>query len=162
MAYVIGRQSGSWELRESITTPAGPRSRTLATFRTLTPAIVEHAQARSSKPLEPGDLRKAAIRAGAPVAVPDPDRTAGELLAEIGAGRSPRRVLRRLLVDALRGDDEGTLSDSARAAIPWIAATPQRRAEALRDLLLLADRLPQPRNKSRALRFPNLVSTPSH
>jgi hypothetical protein len=159
MAYVVARRSGTWEIRESHSTVAGPRGRTLATFRTLTPEIVERARARSSKPLDPGELRKTALRSGAPVSARAPDRAAGELLGELTAGRRPRMVLQQLLLEALGANGAGT-SDSARAAAGWLLATPSQRGETLRDLLLLADRLPA----SRALageRFPRIRSTPA-
>ena len=69
-------------------------------------------------------------------------------------GRRPRPVLARLLADALqvaqgaspdrpRGSTaRDAPSDGARAAAAWIAASAQSRGDALRDLLLLADRLP--------------------
>jgi hypothetical protein len=156
MAYLVAHRSGGWEIRESHLTPAGPRARTLATFRTLTPAVLAHAQTRSSRPLDANDLRKAALRRGAPVAAGPTDHAAGELLAELAAGRRPRPVLARLLVDALHDGDTAT-SDSARAAAGWVAATPQQRGEALRDLLLLTDRLP-PRQAPARARFPRIQS----
>jgi hypothetical protein len=164
MAFIVARRSGTWEIRESKSTPAGPRARTLATFRALTPEVIEHAQARSTATLDPGRLRKAAVRAGAPVATGAPDRAAGELLAEIGAGHRPRPALARLLIDALRdesaGASAGEASDSARAASAWVGATVQRRGETLRDLLLLTDRLP-PSRAPVVRRFPRLRSRPA-
>ncbi|HYM53833.1 MAG TPA: hypothetical protein VES97_00610 [Solirubrobacteraceae bacterium] len=160
MAYIVARPAGTWEVRESRSTPDGPRSRTLATFRTLTPAVLERAGGRASKPLDPSDLRRAAVRAGAPVAGDDVDRAAGELLGELAAGRAPRPVLRRLLLETLDRERPARTSASARAAARWIAATPQQRGETLRDLLLLADRLPAPRRPGSA-RFPRLRSRPA-
>jgi hypothetical protein len=159
MPYVVGRSGGTWEVRESRSTPAGPRSRTLATFRTLTPEVVSRACARSSKPLAPVELRRAARRAGAPVVGAEADRAAGELLAEFAAGHSPRPLLRAALLDTL-APQSSQISDSARAAGRWVAATPRQRGETLRDLLLLVDRLPAPRRGPRA-RFPHLRSQPA-
>jgi hypothetical protein len=159
MAYVVARPSGAWEIRESRMTAAGPRGRTLATFRTLTPEIVEHARTRASRPLDPDDLRKAALRAGTPMAASAPNQAAGELLAELAAGRRPRPVLVRLLRAELDGGGEAT-SDSARAAARWVTASPQRRGEALHDLLLLADRLPSGRAREHR-RFPRVRSAPT-
>jgi hypothetical protein len=159
MAYVIARPGGRWEVRESRSTPAGPRGRTLATFKTLTPEVIERAGARSSTPLDLRELRKAALRAGAPVAGADADRATGELLTELAVGNEPRPVLRRLLLDALEPGSSRT-SDSARAAARWTTATPRQRGETLRDLLLLADSLPLPR-VSVSRRFPRVRSTPA-
>jgi hypothetical protein len=158
MAYMVYRPSGTWEVRESRATPAGPRSRTLATFRTLTPEIVARVRARSAKQLSADELRRAASRAGAPIAPSPSDRAAGELLAEVGAGRQPRPALRRLLLAALQDRPDASL-DSARSAASWITATAAQRGEALRDLLLLTDSLP-PRRAASPLRFPPVASKP--
>jgi hypothetical protein len=156
MTYVVARDSGTWEIRESRATPRGPRSQTLASFRVLTPEVIEHARGRAGKPLLAEGLRRAAMRAGAPIAPRPPDRAAGELLAELAHGRQPRGALRRLLLDALRDGGEGS-SDNTRAAGAWIAATPGERGEALRDLLLLSDRLPPSRIRTASRpRFPRI------
>jgi hypothetical protein len=156
MAYVVARKIGTWEIRESHNTHSGPRSRTLATFRTLTPDVIEHAMARSSKDLDAVELRKAARRVGAPVATSASDRAAGELLAQLAAGQRPRPLLTRLLAKALYAD--GTQpTDNAEAAAAWIAVSPERRGETLRDLLLLVDHLPRARARERP-RFPRIAS----
>lgn len=152
--YAIPRKNGSWELRESASTPAGPRSRTLASFRTLTPEVVDRVRSRASRPSEAAEVRRAAMRAGAPIAASDADHAAGELLAALARGHAPRPLLRALLADALAGTERPALSDSARAAAPWAAASARERGEALRDLLLLADRLPAPRTPRRP--FPRI------
>jgi hypothetical protein len=156
MAYIVARKTGAWEIRESRNTNAGPRSRTLAGFRTLTPEVIERARARSSKDLDVDELRKAARRAGAPVVTPGSDATAGELLAELATGRRPRPLLARLLVQAL-SNDETQPTDNAQAAAAWISASSERRGETLRDLLLLVDRLPRHAVRERA-RFPRIAS----
>ncbi len=160
MTYVVARPGGAWEIRESRTTPAGPRGRTLATFRTLTPEVIEHACARSSRPLREQKLRRLAVRAGAPVAARGPNQTAGELLAELAGASRPRPALRQLLLDALDPSAAARVSDSARAAARWIAASPAQRGETLRDLLLLADRLPAAR-ATPPQRFPRIDSAPA-
>jgi len=156
MTYIVARKTGAWEIRESRSTNAGPRSRTLASFRTLTPAVIESARERSSKDLDADELRKAARRAGAPVVTPGSDATAGELLAELAAGRRPRPLLVRLLVQAL-SNNESQPTDNAQAAAAWISASPERRGEALHDLLLLADHLPRRARRERP-RFPRIAS----
>jgi hypothetical protein len=159
MAYVVARKTGAWEIRESHSTDAGPRSRTLASFRSLTPEAIERAQARSARHLDASELRKAARRAGAPVATPASDRAAGELLAELAVGRRPRPSLGRLLAKALSADGAQP-TDNAEAAAAWVAASPERRGETLRDLLLLVDHLPRARTPERA-RFPRIASRPA-
>ncbi len=172
MAYIVARKNGMWEIRESHSTPAGPRSRTLATFKTLTPEAIERARERSRKDLHATELRKAARRAGAPVAAQPSDRSAGELLTQLAEGHGPRPLLAQLLANALSANisvtlspderttpsaDEGQLTDSERAAGAWVAATPERRGEALRDLLLLTDWLPRSATREQ-LHFPRISS----
>jgi hypothetical protein len=156
MAYVVQRRSGSWELRESRSTPAGPRSRTLASFRTLTPEVIDHPIGRSEDSLTPTAVRQVAARAGAPVGRSGPDAAAAALLAELSEGRTPSSGLRRLLADAISGGGDAP-TEAERAAAPWIAATLEAKGEALRDLLLLADRLPVPR-RGAAPAFPRIAS----
>lgn len=55
------------------------------------------------------------------------------------------------------GPPHGGVSDAARAAGAWAAATPAERGVALCDLLLLADALPAPR-AGRTDRFPRIDS----
>jgi len=50
MAFVVPTKKGSFEIRESRSTAAGPRSRTLASFKELTDETIEKARARAAKP----------------------------------------------------------------------------------------------------------------
>lgn len=163
MAFVVARPGRRFEIRESHATPAGPRARTLATFRVLDDAVLARAAERAGSQFDVVALRASARRAGAPVAVDDgPDRAARALLGQLTAGRRPAPVLTALLADSLAdllGDPPyPTVPDAARAVGPWLDASPEQRGEALRDLLLLADRLPPPR--TRRTRFPKLVPVP--
>ncbi len=186
MAYVTANRRGSFEVRESRATPAGPRSRTLASFRVLDGAAIERARKRSeaATPPDAEELREAALRAGAPVAPEPVDRAAAETLRRLAKGDELDPMLRRLLLDALgrqerregAGDPDGlrrlrraeakpapdsggataaaamdvdsamtaefAVSDEARAASQWIGVSSERRGEALRELLELADALP--------------------
>jgi hypothetical protein len=177
MAYVTARPGGTWEVRETLSTPKGPRSRTLASFRTLSAETIERSRSRAARRLSADDVRAAARRAGAPVELPAADRAAGDLLRELAAGRGPHPILRSLLADALRDGPSGPRLgdprrshgagadviplrslDNARAGAAWLTATPAQRGEALRDLLLLADRLPHRAGRERP-RFPRLERT---
>ncbi len=155
--FLVQRPQGRWELRESRLTAAGPRSRTLATFRELTSETVAHAQARASLPLDAAELRALCRRAGAPVAPEPADAAAVELLASLARGARPRGALTRVLSAEL-GTGEGPVSDSERSAARWVAAGAAERGDALRDLLLLADRLPAPARGP--LAFPPLMPPP--
>jgi hypothetical protein len=159
MAYVVARPGRRFEIRESRATPLGPRARTLATFGVLDGAVVARAAERSASTLDVHALRASARRAGAPVAVDDgPDRAARALLARLAGGHHPSPVLTALLTDQLAGSPGGAVPDAARGVVPWIDASPAQRGDALRDLLLLADRLPPPRMKRP--RFPKLGPAP--
>lgn len=140
MAYVVKRPRGSWEIRESVTTRAGPRARTLATFRELTSEVVDKALARAHTDISEEEVLDAALRAGAILAASAPDDAAARLLAQLAQGQQPSPALRRLLRKALNKD---RLPESAR----WIGASLEERGKALHDLLLLADRLPARKRK---------------
>ncbi|HEV7562136.1 MAG TPA: hypothetical protein VGO24_01420 [Solirubrobacterales bacterium] len=150
MAFVVATKRGRFEVRESRSTPDGPRSRTLASFTELTDEVIEKARARAAKPPPVEELREAAARAGAPVAGAPIDASARETLRRMANGEQLDPMLQRLLADALAPDQEreplaaseASVSDSARAATQWIGVSLARRAEALRDLLELTDALP--------------------
>lgn len=154
MAFIVPRKNQTWEIRETRSTPAGPRSRTLASFRELNAEVIARAQDRSDKPLEAEDLRRAALRLGAPVEAPLADQAAQQLLKELSAGRKPRRALRHLLADAV-GDRRRAngFSEPVNSLGEWLTATPKEHGETLRQLLLLADALPQRRRPDR-IQFP--------
>ncbi len=163
MAFVVPTRRGSFEIRESHTTPAGPRSRTLATFKELTEETIEKARRRATKPLSAEVLRAAALRAGAPVAGTPVDRTARDLLRKLAQGQRVEPMLKRLLLDALENEDRSdrpsnptaTVSDAARSVSEWVGADAKERGEALEDLLLLADALPL-RRRPPTIDFPRL------
>jgi hypothetical protein len=70
MAFVVPAQRGRFEVRESRSTKQGPRSQTLASFTELTDEVIEKARQKAAKPPSAEELRRAARRAGAPVARP--------------------------------------------------------------------------------------------
>jgi hypothetical protein len=166
MAYVVATKPGRFEVRESVNTPEGPRSRTLAGFRELTAETVEKVRDRSQKPPTATELTHLALRAGAPVRGSELDQAAGETLRRIANGEQPDPKLRRLLIDALSEQDSnhlpsgsgGLVSDTARAATQWIGVGADDRAHALRELLELADALPI-RFRPQEIGFPRLRST---
>jgi hypothetical protein len=163
MAFVVSTKKGNFEIRESRSTPSGPRSRTLVSFKELTDETIEKARARAAKPPTADDLHEAALRAGAPVAAPPIDRAARELIGRLAKGERPDPMLRRLLLDALANEDRSdrptdptaTVSDSARSVSEWVGTSPAERGAALEDLLLLADALPL-RRRSDTIGFPGL------
>jgi hypothetical protein len=166
MAYVVATKPGRFEVRESASTPKGPRSRTLASFRELTAETVERVRQNSEKPPTAAELTRLALRAGAPVRGSELDEAAGETLRRIAGGEQPDPKLRRLLIDALSRqntsgkslESKGLVSDAARAASQWIGVGAEDRAHALRELLELADALPI-RLRPHKIGFPHLRST---
>jgi hypothetical protein len=165
MAFIVPTKRGNFEIRESHSTPAGPRSRTLASFKELTDETIEKARSRAAKPPSADQLREAALRAGAPVAPPPVDRAARDLLGKLAKGQRPDPMLKRLLLDALANEDRSdrptnpaaTVSDAARSVSEWVGASAQERGEVLEDLLLLADALPL-RRRPETIGFPSLKS----
>jgi hypothetical protein len=157
MAFIVPTRRGTFEIRESRTTPDGPRSRTLATFRELNDGVIEKASARALKPLDAGRLKDAALRAGAPIAQSPANHAARALIAELGMGREPEPKLRRLLTTLLGNEFKATTPDNpSQAVAEWMTATPQERGKSLVDLLLLADALPSKGREGKPLRFPRL------
>lgn len=158
MAFVVPTRKGRFEVRESKSTPNGPRSRTLVSFRELTDELIEKARTNAEKPVGAEELRRAARRAGAPVAGAPIDRAARALISELGKGRKPDPALRHLLMGLLSSDrasDTGQpLSDSGLSVAAWVGATPEQRGRALVDLLLLADAIPAGNRKKKPLLFP--------
>jgi len=157
MAFVVTKPNGSWEVRESRRTPDGPRSRSLATFRDLTPEVIERVQERASTPVDTEDLRRRALRAGAPVAESEVDRAAAILLRETYFNRRPRPALEKLLVDTFAGQDSPPVSHEAERMKLWTGASKEDRARALVELLDLGDALPKRRRSTRSA-FPRIGS----
>jgi hypothetical protein len=164
MAFVVPSRRGSYEIRESHSTPEGPRSRTLVTFRELTSEVIEKARERAANPPTVEELRRSARRAGAPVARPPIEQAARGLIAELAKGRRLDPTLRQILTELLEKGyketaDGSPANEAARSVAIWMAATPEERGRALVDLLLLADALPSGSRLGKPLQFPRLNST---
>lgn len=162
MAFVVPTRNGRFEIRESRSTPDGPRSRTLVSFAELDDEAISKALERAAKKLDPNDLRGAALRAGAPIAPREIDRAARSTLRLLARGDRPDPILRTLLLEALGGEERGGAaappSAAALAAAEWAGVGAEERGEALRDLLELADALPV-RVRTGEIDFPRLRST---
>lgn len=153
MAFVTTGRNGAFEVRESRSTPMGPRSRTLATFRELDEATIRRVIERAEKGLDREDLIQAALRAGASVAPAPADEAARALLRSLARGEAPSQKHRRLLLNALSGD--------SNSAAEWLGTSHADRGEALRQLLLLSDAIPIRRRPLR-IGFPRIDSTDEH
>jgi hypothetical protein len=158
MAYLVLRARGELaqvEIREALATPAGPRSRTLASFRgALTPEILEAAAARASRPFRRDRLLARARALGVPVTLRREDRSARELLAALRRGDPIDPVLVRLLKEALEGVPDHAAPPPLAEVSEWVGASDAERGQALRDLLRLSGRIRAsrslPRERKRA------------
>jgi hypothetical protein len=65
MAFVVARPGGRFEIRESLHTAKGPRSRTLASFSVLTDDIMAAAAQRAQRPFDAATVIRSGRRAGA-------------------------------------------------------------------------------------------------
>jgi hypothetical protein len=145
-----------YEIRESVSTPAGPRARTLATFRVLTAGVIADAAARARTPFDAAQVRERAAALGVPQKSSDGAASGAALLAQLRRGESlPPALaaeLRRLLPRRAPA-----LPDSLESAVEWIGVDDETRGRALRDLLDVASRIP-PRPRPPASSFPRLSS----
>jgi hypothetical protein len=138
-------------VRESHSTPEGPRSRTLATFRELDEATIRKVVERAEKTPTREELLEAVLRAGAPVAPTPVEAAARALLRALARGETLSSRNRRLLLDALNGE--------SMSAAEWLDVPLAERGEALRDLLGLSDAIPI-RRRPDEISFPKIDSTP--
>ena len=161
MAYVVSRRDARgvarYEIRESVATAAGPRSRSLATFRTLTDDVIAHASARARRKFDADKIRTRAAALGVPrQSQGAAAATASALLARLRQGDViPPAIaaeLRRTLPRSRAG-----VPDSLEPALAWIGVDDAARGRALRDLLDLASRIP-PRARPPTLGFPRMSS----
>jgi hypothetical protein len=157
MAYLTQRAGDRWELRESVTTERGPRSRTLASFTRLTDDVLLRAEQRATRPFDPEAVRAAARRKAVPFELPAAERAARELASLLSHGATVTPVMAGVLRDLLSPSHPVRPSDAAQSAVHWLGASLDDRADALEDLLLLADALPMPAREVHPT-FPRLVS----
>jgi hypothetical protein len=162
MATVTARRDGRFELRESVRTPAGPRSRTLATFRVLTDDVIDRAAQRATGPIDRGAIRARARRLGVPDERERQARLARELIAQLRRGERSHGAWPRVLSDELRARRARRehVPDSIPPLVEWLGVDERERGKALRDLLRLTDRIPSTRPPG-PLTFPRLDSTAS-
>lgn len=151
MAYLRRRSQGRVEIRESISTPAGPRARTLCTFRgSLGPDSLERARARARRPFDEAALSASAHRLGISVTARRRGGAARRLLARLRQGVAVDPVLVTLLREALTAAPSAPVPDDLREVAEWIGAEADQRGEALRGLLRTTDRLVRGRPTRRA------------
>lgn len=150
MTYLKQNRPGRWEIRESRVTPAGPRSRTLATFASLDHSHLVLAKSRAENEFDESAIIEAARRVGAPVESAPADSAAAALLRALGDGHSLAPGLRQLLQDALA---TGKQSPATEEALGHVGKSAEQRGAELVDLMLLGDAIPS-RAKPSKLTFP--------
>jgi len=170
MAYVVERRdprpegptSSRYEIRESVMTSAGPRARTLVTFRVLTAAVIADAAARAERRFDAEKIRARAADLRIPRHSHEAAATASALLARIRRGDTLPPVLVAELRRALpqSASDAAEVPDELGSAVEWIGVDDATRGRALRDLVDVASRIPAP-TRTRALSFPRMSSTGS-
>lgn len=136
MAYVVARKGGRFEIRESLHTASGPRSRTLAGFRVLTDEMLSAAARRAQRPFDAEAVIRSGRRAGARVQV-----------ASSGASRARDRFL------------TGSRRMAGALARPTPPAERPDPGDALLELLGFADTITasQPPRPPEPLVFPPLA-----
>ena len=142
MAYLYQRKDGRIEIREARTTPRGPRSYTLASFRgPLAEAHLERAAAAAQRPFDRERLREVAAEKGIPVARADASAQARALIAALREGATLDPVLVGVLRDQLAAHEAAPVPEALEDAVEWIGADNRARGRALRDLLRLYGRI---------------------
>lgn len=155
MAYLIRRADGRVEVREAVVTAAGPRARTLASFRgALAPDVLERAAARARRPFDRERVLAHAQRLGIAVTARRGDRPARELLARLRRGGSVDATLAHLLRAALEPAAAAGVPVELAEVAEWVGEDDGRRGEALRGLLRVADRVVASRGHVRAAARP--------
>ena len=151
MAYLVRRGGDRFDVREASATPAGPRSRTLVTFRPpLTPEVLERAAARAARPFDRGTILARAAQLGVATTERREDRAAREVLALLRGGASIDPVLVTLLRDALAEAEAAPVPERLAEVAEWVGASADRRGAAVRDLMRLSDRIVKARGPLRS------------
>ena len=157
MAFLVARKDGRFEIRESVATPAGPRARTLASFRELDDDVLDRAATNARRGLDRAAIQERAAQLAVPRTTDRASRAARSLIAELRWGRRPAPALIRLLRDELPADPRPT-PDTIEQAVEWIGKTDRQRGEAIADLLNFGDALPRREREPRS-RFPRIRSS---
>ncbi len=162
MAYLVRRGPKRVEIRESLSTPRGVRSRVLVSFSgPLTRDVLSGAAARATRPFDPELLVRRARARGIPVSGRCREPEARALLARLRRGEPLDPVLAASLRRALARVPEAPVPESLAEVSEWIGASAAERGTALRELLDLYGRIEQSRPPIRrraSERFPRFSS----
>jgi hypothetical protein len=147
MAYLYQRRGGQIEIRESRSTPRGPRSRTLASFRgPLTEAQLDRAEVAASARFDRRALIEKARTLGIRCIPDRADAAARELMAGLRRGAPLDPILTTVLRQQLDAVARTPVPDDLVDVIEWIGASEVVRARALRDVLRLYDTIARSRD----------------
>jgi hypothetical protein len=130
MAYVVARRNGRFEIRESLHTARGPRSRTLAGFSVLTDDVLASATRRAQRPFDTDAVLRSGRRAGARVQVASSgaSRVRDRFLA---GSKNMASSVSRPPADVARGDSGAALLELLGFADIVRAGQPPRPREPL-------------------------------
>jgi hypothetical protein len=164
MAYIYRRTGDRTEIREAHSTPRGPRSRTLVSFRgALRHEHLDRAEAAARRPFDREAIRRRARELGVAVEEPHADAAARELIGRLRRGAGLDSHLAALLRDRLAALPADPMPTELADAAEWIGASELERGRALRDVLRLYDAIARSREPVRAepaRRFPRFASQP--
>lgn len=142
MASLVPRAGDRYDLRETLATPAGPRSRTLATFRApLTPEVLDRAARRALRPFDRAAIVARAAALGVAVSERREDRPARALLAQLRRGEPIDPTLATILREQLAALPAPAASPRFADVAEWVGASGEQRGAAIRDLVRVADRV---------------------
>jgi hypothetical protein len=164
MAYPYRRPNGRVEIREARSTPRGPRSRTLASFRgALTAEVLDLAESLASRGFDRAGVVRRARELGIPVRADRADAPARALISSLRGGASLDPRLAGLLREQLDGTPAEPLPEALADVAEWVGASEFERGRALRDVLRLYGSIAQARAPVRVAesqRFPRFASRP--
>jgi hypothetical protein len=162
MAYLVRRSPTRFEIRESRSTPRGPRSRVLSSFlETLTRDALDRAAARAARPFDAATLVRRARALGIPVLERSREPEARALLSRLRRRDPLDPVLAASLRRALARLPEAPVPESLAEVSEWVGASAAERGAALRQLLDLYGRIVRsrpPRRQRERARFPRFSS----
>jgi hypothetical protein len=156
MAFVVARRDGRFEIRESVTTPAGPRARTLAGFKVLSDSVMYEARSRATRPFDPEVVRARARALKVPERSDAAAVTARKLLAQLRQGERLPPMLAAELRKALP-EVSTEMPDSLDDAIEWAGSTFAEKGRWVRELLAFGAVFPQ-NGRPGELAFPRIES----
>ena len=146
MAYLVRQASGTVQIRESVRTDRGPRSRMLASFRgALNDLALDQAARKALRPLDREDVIAKAQTMGIGWTL-STSVAARQLVKRLRRRPSLDPVLVGLLRKSLSDMMETELADDLDEAADWVGTSDEERGATLRGLLRLSDAIVRSRD----------------